>query len=125
MTLENPVNYRSGSSKLDRQSRKSIEALATSMKNNPNMRIIVEGHADSDKYPSNGYNNWDLSVDRAMAVVKQLIKLGVKPEQLSVAGRGDTAPVAPNDNKDNKSKNRRTEVKPNVKAGNLYDAVKN
>lgn len=125
VTLADPVNYTSGSAKLNRQSRKSIEALATSLKNNPNMRIIVEGHADSDKYPGNGYNNWDLSVDRATAVVKRLIKLGVKPEQLSVAGRGDTAPVAPNDNRDNKAKNRRTEVKPNVKEGDIYDAVKN
>lgn len=120
VTLAEPVNYKSGSSKLNRQSRKSVEALATSLKNNPSMHLLIEGHADADKYPGNGYNNWDLSVDRAMNVVKRLIKLGVKPEQLTVAGRGDTAPAAPNDNKANKAKNRRTEAKPSPKTGPIY-----
>lgn len=120
VTLADPVSYKSGSSSLNRQSRKSVEALAKSLKNNPNMRVLIEGHADSDKFPSNGYNNWDLSVDRSMKVVKRLIKLGVKPEQLTVAGRGDTAPVVPNNNKANKGKNRRTEAKPSPKTGPLY-----
>lgn len=120
VTLADPVNYSSGSSKLNRKSRKSIESLAATMKNNPSMHLLVEGHADSDKFPSGGYNNWDLSVDRAMNVVKRLIKLGVKPEQLTVAGRGDSAPLAPNTNRENKSKNRRTEAKPSPKTGPLY-----
>ncbi len=120
VTLAEPVNYKSGSSKLNRQARKSVEALATSLKNNPNMHLLIEGHADSDKFPSSGYNNWDLSVDRAMNVVKRLVKLGVNPSQLTVAGRGDTAPAAPNDSKANKAKNRRTEAKPSPKTGTIY-----
>jgi chemotaxis protein MotB len=120
VSLDPTVNYKSGSSRIDRNSRKAIESLATTMKNNPNMHLLIEGHADSDKYPSGGYNNWDLSVDRAMAVVKRLIKLGVKPEQLTVAGRGDVQPLAPNDSKENKSKNRRTEAKPSPKTGTIY-----
>jgi chemotaxis protein MotB len=118
--LAEAVNYSSGSSRLNRSARKSVEALATSLKNNPNMHLLIEGHADSDQYPGRGYNNWDLSVDRAMNVVKRLIKLGVKPEQLTVAGRGDSAPLAPNDSRDNKAKNRRTEAKPSPKTGAIY-----
>ncbi len=120
VTLADPVNYASGSAKLNRQSRKSVEALATSLKNNPSMHLLIEGHADSDKFPGNGYNNWNLSVDRSMNVVKRLIKLGVKPEQLTVAGRGDSAPAAANDSKANKAKNRRTEAKPSPKTGAIY-----
>lgn len=120
VTLANPVTYNSGSAKLNRQSRKSIESLAKTMKNNPSMHLLIEGHADGDKYPGGGYNNWDLSVDRSMNVVKRLIRLGVKPEQLTVAGRGDSAPVAPNSNKANKAKNRRTEAKPSPKTGPIY-----
>ena len=120
VTLAAPVSYSSGSSKLNRQSRKSVESLAKTMKNNPSMHLLVEGHADSDRFPSNGYNNWDLSVDRAMNVVKRLIRLGVKPEQLTVAGRGDSAPAAANDSKANKAKNRRTEAKPSPKTGPIY-----
>ncbi|MBI5914894.1 MAG: OmpA family protein [Bacteroidetes bacterium] len=120
VTLAEPVSYSSGSSRLNRQSRKAVESLAATLKNNPSMHLLIEGHADTDKYPGNGYNNWDLSVDRAMNVVKRLIKLGVKPEQLTVAGRGDSTPAAPNDSKENKAKNRRTEAKPSPKTGNIH-----
>jgi chemotaxis protein MotB len=119
--MEQPVNYRKGSASLNRESRRAVEQLATILKNNPDMHILIEGHADSDKYPRGaGYDNWSLSVDRAMAVVRRLIRLGVKPEQLSVAGRGDTAPMVPNDNRTNKAKNRRTEAKPSPKTGEIY-----
>ncbi len=117
VTLESPVNYSTGSASLNRQARKAVESLAKTMKNNPGMRLLIEGHADSSKYPAgSGYNNWDLSVARAMNVVKRLIRLGVKPDQLIVAGRGDTAPLDPN----NKSKNRRTEAKPAPKTGPIF-----
>lgn len=126
VTLAEPVNYATGSSRLNRKARKAVESLATAMKNNPNMRLLIEGHADNTKYAAGaGYNNWDLSVDRAMAVVKRLIRLGVKPEQLTVAGRGDTAPLVPNDNKANKAKNRRTEAKLSPKTGPVYQLGNN
>lgn len=122
VTLENDVNYSSGSSRLNRESRKAVESLAKTLKNNPNMRVIVEGHTDSDKYPSGaGMDNWQLSVNRAMVVVKRLIRNGVNPEQLTVAGRGANDPLAPNDTRDGKAKNRRTVVKPDPKTGVIYD----
>jgi chemotaxis protein MotB len=122
LKLSEQVNYASGSSKLNRKSRNAISALATTLKNNPNMRVLIEGHADSDKYPSGaGMDNWQLSVNRAMVVVKRLIRNGVKPEQLVVAGRGDTAPVAPNDSRDGKAKNRRTVAKPEPATGKIYN----
>ncbi|MCB0517939.1 MAG: OmpA family protein [Lewinellaceae bacterium] len=120
--LENPVQYGSGSTRLNRNARKSIESLAKMMKNNPNMRLLIEGHADGQKYPSgSGMDNWQLSVNRAMVVVKRLIRQGVKPEQLTVAGRGDTAPVGDNKTKDGRSQNRRTEAKPNPATGKIYN----
>ena len=121
VSLANPVNYPSGSARLNRDSRKAVESLAATMKNNPSMHLLIEGHADSDKFPSSGYNNWDLSVDRAMNVVKKLVKLGVDPAQLTVAGRGDAAPSVPNDSKANKAKNRRTEAKASPKTGPIYN----
>ncbi len=122
ITLENPVQYASGSSGLNRQSRKAVESLAKTLKNNPNMRVLIEGHADTDKFPSDsGMDNWQLSVNRAMVVVKRLIRNGVKPEQLIVAGRGDTAPVAPNNTRAGKAENRRTIAKPDPKTGQIYN----
>jgi flagellar motor protein MotB len=48
-----------------------------------------------------------------MSVVKRLIREGVNPDQLTVAGRGDNAPVGDNSTRDGRKENRRTEVKPN------------
>lgn len=120
VSLENPVNYPSGSTRLNKEARMAIDNLAETMKNNPNMALLIEGHADSQKFASGGRDNWDLSVDRAMKVVRRLVKKGVNPSQLAVAGRGDTAPVAPNDTKEGRAENRRTDVKPNVNTGDLY-----
>ena len=117
VTLDTTVNYRSGVASLNRDSRKTIDKLAQTMKNNPDLHLLIEGHTDSDKYPAgSGMDNWQLSVNRSMAVVKRLIKQGVKPEQLTVAGRGETAPLG-----SDKGKNRRTEVKPSPKTGTLYN----
>ncbi len=122
VTLENPVEYGSGSTRLNRDARKAVESLAKTMKNNPNMRLLIEGHADAQKYPSgSGMDNWQLSVNRAMVVVKRLIRQGVKPEQLTVAGRGDTAPVGDNKTREGRADNRRTEAKPNPATGKIYN----
>ena len=55
-------------------------------------------------------DNWDLSVMRATSIVQILLDNGVNPNQITAAGRGEHDPVAPNDSKENKQKNRRTEI---------------
>ena len=121
VTMDSPVNYKSGSSRLNRDARKSVEALAESLKNNPSVHILIEGHTDSQKFASDsGMDNWQLSVNRAMAVVKRLIRKGVNPDQLTVAGRGENDPLGGNDTKDGRAKNRRTDAKPRPGAGTLY-----
>lgn len=120
VALTPDVNYRSGSSRLDKEARESIDNLAEKMKNNPNMSLLIEGHTDDKKFVSAGRDNWDLSVDRAMKVVRRLVKKGVNPNQLAVVGRGETEPAASNETEEGRSQNRRTEVKPNVNTGALY-----
>ncbi len=120
VTMESPVNYRSGSSRLNRDARKSVESLAESLKNNPDIHLLIEGHTDSQQFAEGGMDNWQLSVNRAMTVVKRLIRKGVNPDQLTVAGRGEGAPVGDNSTSEGRSKNRRTDVKPRANAGSLY-----
>ena len=120
VTMESPVNYRSGSSRLNKEARKSVEALAESLKNNPNMQLLIEGHTDDKKFAEGKGDNWQLSVNRAMAVVKRLVRKGVNPDQLTVAGRGENDPVGSNDTKEGRAENRRTVVKPKPNAGALY-----
>jgi chemotaxis protein MotB len=120
VSLESPVTYGSGSTRLNKDARMAIDNLAETMKNNPSMSLLIEGHTDDKKFVSGGRDNWDLSVDRAMRVVKRLVKKGVNPSQLTVAGRGDAAPAASNETKEGRSENRRAVVKPSLNTGELY-----
>ncbi len=112
---ETPIQYRIGSAALSSDERAAIESLANVLKENPELKILVAGHTDNLQYPAGaGYNNWDLSVSRAMNVVKQLLRQGVNPDQVAAAGFGDTMPVGTNDSDEGRSENRRTEVTPRM-----------
>ena len=120
VSLENPVNYKSGSSRLDKDARTAIDNLAEMMKNNPDMSLLIEGHTDDKAFISGSRDNWNLSIDRATKVVRRLIKKGVNSSQLAIVGRGDTMPAASNETEEGRAENRRTEVKPNVSTGSLF-----
>ena len=83
---------------------------------------MVTGHTDTDKLKEGApwADNWDLSISRAKNVVKRLIKGGVNPDQLSIAGDGENDPLSDNDSSEGKAKNRRTEVQPNPNLGGLF-----
>ena len=75
-------------------------------------RVRVEGHTDdipihTYEYPS----NWELSTARAVNVVKYLInRHGINPSRLSAVGYGESKPIASNDSRENRAKNRRVEL---------------
>ena len=122
-----PVRYRSGSARLSSDERKALAELAETLKNNPDVKIMVEGHTDTDKMLPDApwKDNWDLSLDRAMVVVRELLKNGVSPDQVSAAGRGEYMPIAPNDNAEGKAENRRTVVRPDVSVDHLRSGGNN
>jgi outer membrane protein OmpA-like peptidoglycan-associated protein len=57
-------------------------------------------------------DNWELSVQRAVTVVRALIDAGVSEDALFAAGFGQNHPVVPNDTDGNRAKNRRVEIAP-------------
>ncbi len=77
-----------------------------------NWVLRVDGHTDTDPISTQQFqSNWELSSARAIAVVKQLIELGIAPKRLVAAGFGEFQPIDPADTEDAKSKNRRIELK--------------
>lgn len=111
-----PFNFASGSARLSRDERNAIDALAEKLAGT-NIPFTIVGHADTQK----GMNNWDLSYRRAKAVASRLIRKGVSPEQLTVAGRGEFDPVGDNGTSEGRAQNRRTEIKPNPAIGTLMN----
>ena len=60
--------------------------------------IWIEGHTDAFPYRAGDYTNWELSVDRANAVRKELVACGVHQERISkVIGYAATDPILKDD----------------------------
>jgi chemotaxis protein MotB len=69
--------------------------------------LRTEGHTDS---VGNEDANWDLSMDRATAVVKFLASEKLYPlDRMAAVGYGSQRPIAPNDTPENRALNRRVE----------------
>jgi chemotaxis protein MotB len=54
--------------------------------------------------------NWELSSARSTNVVRALQDVGVPPDRMVASGRGEYAPVAPNDTDEGRQQNRRIEI---------------
>lgn len=72
--------------------------------------IMVSGFTDDTPVKSSTYTNWNLSTERAVNVVKTLIKEGFPPERLFAAGFGEHQPKYPNDSEEHRRLNRRVEI---------------
>jgi flagellar motor protein MotB len=77
--------------------------------------LMVSGFTDD--LPMRGVlrtyrDNWELSAQRALTVVRTLAEAGVPEEALFAAGFGQNHPVARNDSDENRARNRRVEMAP-------------
>lgn len=109
------INYEFDRSDLTKNSTITLDTtILKIMLLNPD--IIVEISSHTDDKGSEDYNQ-KLSQKRAESVVAYLIAKGISRDRLKAQGYGETAPVAPNRNKDGsdnpagRAKNRRTEFK--------------
>ena len=83
-----------------------LAELAAALNTMPDRRFQVAGHTDNTGPAA---LNWRLSVQRALAVVEELVADGVNPATLSAGGYGPYVAVAGNDSEAGKSRNRRVE----------------
>jgi len=84
-----------------------LDGAVQALEGNPSVHVVVEGHTDSRG--SEAYNQ-KLSEERAAAVVSYLVGKGIDAARLTSVGRGESAPVAPNDTAENMYKNRRVDL---------------
>lgn len=124
ISLSDKVIFKSGSYQISARATEILGKVATVINGKPDFEAMVEGHTDNVPY-SNGLllDNWDLSVKRATAIVRELQKLGVEPSRLVAAGRADYVPLVPNTTAENRATNRRTRILVLPKIDQFYDMI--
>jgi outer membrane protein OmpA-like peptidoglycan-associated protein len=82
--------------------------LAEALADHPNTQLEITGFTDNIGSIS---DNIKLSRKRAESVAKELIKNGVRPEQIIIKFEGENNPISSNSNELGRQKNRRVELK--------------
>jgi len=90
----------------------ALADIATKIPEDINWVLQVDGHTDDIPIRAGRYaDNWDLSTERALSVVRFLNQQGLPANRLAAAGYGEFQPLDAADNDDARRKNRRIELK--------------
>jgi outer membrane protein OmpA-like peptidoglycan-associated protein len=104
----NKILFDSAKATIQSKSYPLLDKLVVAAKNcDKNTIITINGHTDDE---GDAEYNRKLSLDRARAVGKYMLKRGVA-KRVKVVGHGENHPVASNDTEEGKAQNRRIEFK--------------
>ena len=124
LDVEDGIHFTSGSASLSSSDMAAIDKLATMLKDNPGLNLIIEGHTDNVPLGDNAEvpytDNWELSVARSVSIVRKLISKGVNPEQLMAAGSAEYHAIGDNSTVEGRKANRRGDVLIIPNLGKLY-----
>ncbi len=124
ISLSDKVLFKTGSYQISSRANEILGKVAKVINGKPDFEAMVEGHTDNVPYRSGVLlDNWDLSVKRATSIVRALQDLGISPERLVAAGRGEYDPLVPNTTAENRAKNRRTRILVLPKIDQFYDMI--
>ncbi|HSJ67133.1 MAG TPA: OmpA family protein [Anditalea sp.] len=102
------IYFKKGTADLaDDTSPANIQKLADFLKENPDVKIRLEGHTDNIGDPQ---LNKELSMNRAGQIRNFLVEKGIEFERIRVSGWGGSRPVASNQTEEGRNQNRRVEM---------------
>ena len=102
------IFFETGKWELKENSTVELTFLHNFLKQNPRMKVEIQGHTDDIGSEA---DNLLLSQRRADAVREYLIQKGIPASQIEAKGYGESMPVAGNITDEDRAQNRRTEVK--------------
>jgi chemotaxis protein MotB len=108
LTLDDKLLFKSGSSKISKDGQTVLGTFASVVNEYPKMNVLVVGHTDDRG--GRGSDNWSLSTDRSVSVVKSLKDMKLDPARFTAAGQGEYNPVGDNTTAEGRAQNRRTEI---------------
>jgi chemotaxis protein MotB len=109
--LRDDALFESGRAELEASRQGAVIELTRVLASLDGVRFVVAGHTDD--VPIRGWrfaSNWALSVARALEVTKLMVENGMDPKNVSAAGYGERAPLAPNTTPEGRARNRRIEI---------------
>lgn len=103
------LQFAPGKWELNFSHKNSLQEVIDIMKQNPDLRIEIQGHTDNTGSED---LNKKLSSYRAMSVMKYLMQKGIKTSRLTFMGYGSEKPITNNNTPKNRAMNRRVEFNP-------------
>jgi chemotaxis protein MotB len=116
--FKSDVTFASGSAEVNERAKDVIQRFAQILNSQgaSGYDLMVAGHTDNRPVVSQRtrelghFDNWYLSVHRAIAVAAELVRNGVTKSRLGVAGYADQRPIASNTSDAGRAQNRRVEI---------------
>jgi chemotaxis protein MotB len=108
--ISDALLFSSGRAALDERSRVLLARVVAAVLPLPNA-VRIEGHTDTGQPAGPFYtDNWSLSVDRAVAVLRAMVAGGIDPARVGAAGYGEYRPLVPNTDDASRARNRRVDI---------------
>lgn len=130
ISLADNMLYKSGSYEVNERAEQTLSKIAKIIMDYRDYDVLIEGNTDNvpintaNEKMRNIRNNWDLSALRATSVALYLQEhFGVDPKRLTAGGRGEWNPLAGNDTKLGKQRNRRTQIIITPKLDQFMDLI--
>lgn len=105
--VNSDILFDTGKAEVKAAAKPVLAEIAAAIKDLSDRRFQVAGHTDDTGADA---LNWRLSTERALAVLTEMIGLGVPSKAVSAAGFGPYLPMVANDSAENRAKNRRVEL---------------
>lgn len=104
------VIFALGSTVINDVGRQVIRVVSETLDGFPNP-LFIEGHTDNIPLDRGGYTNWNLSTDRAVAVLELMVEEhDLPPDRVGAVGYGEYHPLESNDNAEGRARNRRVDI---------------
>ncbi len=112
VTLPNAILFDSGKAELKRATSRELDHIRSVLRDKyASKRVDVVGHTDTDPIKKSKWkDNWELSAQRALSVLRYLVKRGISEKDIQAVGCGESQPIASNSTTSGKAKNRRVEI---------------
>jgi chemotaxis protein MotB len=112
IAIEGKVLFEPGKVTLRPEARRTLEAIVSAIQGEYiDKDILIFGHTDDTPIRKSGWaDNYELSAERALAVVRYMRDRGITPRRLIACGCGEHRTRVPNTSIANRAANRRVEV---------------